>query len=70
MVSSLFSSGTSFIKLVADPNDQLPSITYWLMGSLSGTTKKDVSIRHHSHVAWINTALSAAVADQYLDTGR
>ncbi len=42
MVSSLFSSGTSFIKLVADPNDQLPSITYWLMGSLSGTTKKDV----------------------------
>lgn len=35
MVSSLFSSGTSFIKLVADPNDTLPEITYWLMGSLS-----------------------------------
>lgn len=42
MVSSLFSAGTSFIKLVADPNDQLPAITYWLMGSLSGTKKSDV----------------------------
>lgn len=36
MVSSIFSAGTSFIKLVADPNDQLPAITYWLMGSLNG----------------------------------
>lgn len=42
MVSSLFSAGTSFIKLVADPTDQLPAITYWLMGSLSGTKKDDV----------------------------
>jgi iron complex transport system permease protein len=37
MVSSLFSAATSFIKLVADPNDQLPAITYWLMGSLAKT---------------------------------
>ena len=37
MVSSLFSAGTSYIKLVADPTNQLPQITYWLMGSLSGT---------------------------------
>lgn len=36
MVSSLFQSGTSFIKLAADPNNQLPQITFWLMGSLSG----------------------------------
>ncbi len=36
MVGSLFSAGTSFIKLVADPTDQLPAITYWLMGSLIG----------------------------------
>ena len=42
MVSSLVSSGTSFIKLVADPNDQLPAITYWLMGSLNGTSPDDV----------------------------
>ena len=42
MVSSLISSGTSLIKLVADPEDQLPAITYWLMGSLNGTAPKDV----------------------------
>lgn len=44
MISSLFSAGTSFIKLVADPSNQLPAITYWLMGSLSGTTQKDLTI--------------------------
>ena len=38
MVSSLFQSGVSFCKLVADPADDLPAITYWLMGSLSGVT--------------------------------
>ena len=37
MVGSLFTAGTSYIKLVADPTNQLPQITYWLMGSLSGT---------------------------------
>lgn len=42
MVGSLVSSGTSFIKMVADPEDQLPAITYWLMGSLNGTAPRDV----------------------------
>ena len=37
MVGSLFSACTSYIKMVADPTNQLPQITYWLMGSLSGT---------------------------------
>ncbi len=44
MVSSLFSAGTSYIKLVADPTDQLPAITYWLMGSLSGARMSDVCL--------------------------
>ncbi len=35
MVGSLFSAGTSFIKLIADTQEQLPAITYWLMGSLT-----------------------------------
>ena len=43
MVSSLFSAGTSYIKLVADPSNQLPQITYWLMGSLSGTRLNDIA---------------------------
>ena len=42
MISSLFSAGTSFVKLVADTQQQLPAITYWLMGSLSSVKDKDV----------------------------
>ena len=42
MISSLFSAATSYVKLVADPTNQLPAITYWLMGSLSGATLKEV----------------------------
>ena len=42
MISSLFQSGTSFIKLVADPSNKLPQITYWLMGSLSGASWSDL----------------------------
>ena len=42
MISSLFQSGTSFIKLAADPNNKLPQITYWLMGSLSGAQWSDI----------------------------
>ena len=44
IVSSLFNAGTSYIKLVADPGNQLPVITYWLMGSLSGAENKTVGI--------------------------
>lgn len=41
MVSSLFSAGTSFIKLIADTDNQLPAITYWLMGSLTAIKGSD-----------------------------
>lgn len=41
VVGSLFQSGTSFIKLVADQSNQLPAITYWLMGSLSSVKNRD-----------------------------
>ncbi|MEQ2457516.1 FecCD family ABC transporter permease [Flavonifractor hominis] len=42
IISSLFTAATSYLKLVADPTNQLPEITYWLMGSLSGTRLRDV----------------------------
>lgn len=35
VVSSLFSSMTSLLKYVADPDDQLQEITFWLMGSFA-----------------------------------
>ena len=44
MISSLFQSGTSFIKLVADPEDELPAITYFLMGSLAGAGMDEVKL--------------------------
>ena len=42
MISSFFSAATSYLKLVADPLEELPAITYWLMGSLNKTKKEDV----------------------------
>ncbi len=42
MVSSLATSAVSFLKLVADPTNTLPVITYWLMGSLASIRQKDV----------------------------
>jgi len=36
-VSALFSAGLGVIKYLADPLDQLPSIVFWLLGSLSTT---------------------------------
>ena len=43
MISSLFQAGTSYIKLIADPHDTLPEITYWMMGSLSGAEVEDLA---------------------------
>lgn len=42
MIGSLFSSATSYIKLIADTDSVLPAITYWLMGSLSSIRWEDV----------------------------
>lgn len=42
IVSSLFSALLSVMKYVADPIDQLPRITYWLMGSLSNVRSADI----------------------------
>lgn len=44
IVGSLCQSATSFIKLAADPANKLPQITYWLMGSLSGASWRDVRL--------------------------
>lgn len=43
IISSLFSSCTSFIKLIADTEEVLPAITYWLMGSLTSIKQEDVA---------------------------
>lgn len=35
VVNAVFASGVSLIKLMADPQNQLPAIIFWLMGSLA-----------------------------------
>lgn len=39
IVSSLFGAALSLLKYLADPTDQLPAITYWLMGSFGGADR-------------------------------
>lgn len=43
MISSLFNSATSFIKLAADPTNTLPTITYWLMGSIASVRQSELA---------------------------
>ena len=42
MTSSVFTSATSLIKLLADTDEALPAITYWLMGSISSVRQGDL----------------------------
>ncbi len=44
VISSLFSALVTLIKYVADPNNILPVITFWLMGSFSSVTFKSLQI--------------------------
>lgn len=44
MMGSLFSALVSLLKFTADQEQQLPSITYWLMGSLQSASYKTVCI--------------------------
>lgn len=42
VISSLFEAMVSLLKYTADPQDTLPEITFWLMGSLSGVGFQDL----------------------------
>lgn len=44
VVSTMFSAFISMTKYVADTDEKLPAITFWLMGSLASITRKDVLI--------------------------
>lgn len=44
VVSSIFSALVSFAKFIADPYEKLPSITFWLMGSLASARYRDIFI--------------------------
>ena len=42
VVGSIFTALISLIKSVADPDNKLPAITFWLMGSLSSASLKGI----------------------------
>jgi len=42
VVGALAGAGTSLLKVLADPYDQLPAITFWLLGSLATVKAEDV----------------------------
>jgi len=42
VIGALAGAATSLLKILADPYDQLPAITFWLLGSLAGVTNEDV----------------------------
>jgi len=41
-VETLLAAAISLIKILADPYNQLPAITYWLLGSLTGVDRGDL----------------------------
>lgn len=42
VVGSLFGAGVGLVKYLADPYNQLPAMTFWLLGSLSATGVPDL----------------------------
>lgn len=44
IVGALFSAATSLLKYVADPVNQMPSIVFWMLGSLNNSSNKDMAI--------------------------
>ncbi len=44
IIGALFSAATSLLKYIADPVNQMPSIVFWLLGSLNNASNKDLAI--------------------------
>lgn len=42
VIGALAGAATSLLKVMADPYDQLPAITFWLLGSLAAITSADI----------------------------
>lgn len=42
VIGALAGAATSLLKVMADPYDQLPAITFWLLGSLAAVTSADI----------------------------
>lgn len=54
VVGNVFQAGVSAVKFLADPNAQLPEITFWLMGGLAAVREDDL--------AWLAAACAVGMA--------
>ena len=43
VIAALFGAGVGMLKYLADPYNQLPAITFWLLGSLAATNPGDLT---------------------------
>jgi len=43
VIGALFGAGVGLLKYLADPYNQLPAITFWLLGSLAATNPRDLT---------------------------
>src|SRR5262249_17612464 len=43
VIGALAGAAISLVKVLADPYDQLPAITFWLLGSLAGVKANDIA---------------------------
>ena len=57
VVGSLFGAGIALVKYVADPYNQLPAITFWLLGSFTGALPRDLPATLHPDRASPRAAL-------------
>jgi iron complex transport system permease protein len=55
VLGALFSAGVTLIKSMADPDNKLPAITYWLMGSFSAVGVMELKFALPPMVAGLTT---------------
>ena len=70
VISSLFSASISLMEYIANPINQLPTIIYWLMGSLASDTISDVYIAAIPHDNRHSYPPAYALAFQCAGNGR
>ena len=42
VIGALLGAGVGLVKYLADPYNQLPAMTFWLLGSLAATSPRDL----------------------------
>lgn len=57
-VGTLLGSGIALLKYLADPYNQLPAITFWLLGSLASTTPDEIG--------WLALFIALSLAPLFL----